>query len=83
MDCRSNCAACCIYPSITSVIPEMPNVKPAGVRCIQLADDLPAVNDSFTYKNFIFEPVAVNDRTVTQVKVTITNAEELYEQVHS
>ena len=50
---------------------------------IQLADDLPAVNDSFTYKNFIFEPVAVNDRTVTQVKVTITNAEELYEQVHS
>lgn len=40
MECRSGCAACCIYPSISSPIPEMPNGKPAGVRCIQLADDL-------------------------------------------
>ncbi|MFK7949643.1 MAG: gliding motility-associated protein GldE [Saprospiraceae bacterium] len=50
---------------------------------IQLADDLPVVNACFTYKQFIFEPVAVNDRTVTQVKMTITDAEELYAQVHS
>jgi len=40
MECRSNCGACCIYPSISSPIPGMPNGKPAGVRCIQLADDL-------------------------------------------
>lgn len=40
MECRPNCGACCIYPSISSAIPGMPNGKPAGVRCIQLADDL-------------------------------------------
>lgn len=40
MECRPNCGACCIYPSISSPIPGMPNGKPAGVRCIQLADDL-------------------------------------------
>lgn len=40
MECRSGCGACCIYPSISSPIPGMPNGKPAGVRCIQLADDL-------------------------------------------
>lgn len=39
MDCRSGCGACCIYPSISSPIPGMPKGKPAGVRCIQLADD--------------------------------------------
>jgi uncharacterized protein len=39
MACRSGCGACCIAPSITSPIPGMPNGKPAGVRCIQLADD--------------------------------------------
>ena len=50
---------------------------------IQLADDLPSVNDSFAYKQFIFEPVAVNDRTITQVKMTITDADDLYEKVHS
>jgi Fe-S-cluster containining protein len=36
MDCRSNCGACCIAPSISSPIPGMPHGKPAGVRCIQL-----------------------------------------------
>lgn len=36
--CRSGCGACCTAPSITSVIPGMPNGKPAGVRCIQLDD---------------------------------------------
>jgi Fe-S-cluster containining protein len=39
LDCRPNCGACCTAPSITSPIPGMPNGKPAGVRCIQLADD--------------------------------------------
>jgi len=36
MDCRPNCGACCIAPSITSPIPGMPGGKPAGVRCVQL-----------------------------------------------
>ena len=40
MDCRPDCGACCIAPSITSPIPGMPKGKPAGVRCIQLTDDL-------------------------------------------
>jgi len=43
MNCRPGCGACCIAPSISSPIPGMPMVdgisKPAGVRCIQLADD--------------------------------------------
>ncbi len=38
--CRSGCAACCIAPSISSPIPGMPLGKPAGMRCVQLADDL-------------------------------------------
>ncbi len=36
MNCRPNCAACCIEPSISSPIPGMENGKPAGLRCIQL-----------------------------------------------
>ncbi|WP_423680875.1 YkgJ family cysteine cluster protein [Undibacterium sp. WLHG33] len=40
MQCREACGACCIAPSISSPIPGMPKGKPAGVRCIQLADDL-------------------------------------------
>ena len=39
MECRPQCGACCIAPSITSPIPGMPNGKPAGVRCVQLTDD--------------------------------------------
>lgn len=39
MNCRPNCAACCIAPSITSPLSGMPNGKPAGVRCAQLTDD--------------------------------------------
>ena len=47
MQCRSGCGACCIAPSITSVIPGMPvdgapsleQGKAAGVRCMQLTDD--------------------------------------------
>ena len=38
MQCRENCGACCIAPSINSPIPGMPNGKPAGVRCVQLDD---------------------------------------------
>jgi Fe-S-cluster containining protein len=39
MNCRLGCGACCIAPSISSAIPGMPQGKPAGVRCIQLAVD--------------------------------------------
>jgi uncharacterized protein len=39
MNCRSNCGACCIAPSITSALPGMPQGKPAGVRCAQLMED--------------------------------------------
>jgi len=40
MICRSHCAACCIAPSITSPLPGMPDGKPAGVRCVQLDEEL-------------------------------------------
>lgn len=40
MQCRSDCAACCIAPSITSPLPGMPNGKPAGVPCVQLDEQL-------------------------------------------
>lgn len=40
MECRSACAACCIAPSISSPIPGMPEGKRAGVRCVQLTEDL-------------------------------------------
>jgi len=40
MECRPACAACCIAPSISSPIPGMPEGKPAGVRCVQLTQDL-------------------------------------------
>jgi uncharacterized protein len=39
MDCRSNCGACCIAPSISSPIPGMPHGKPAGIPCVQLLPD--------------------------------------------
>jgi len=38
MDCRPDCGACCIAPSISSPIPGMPEGKPAGVRCVQLTE---------------------------------------------
>jgi len=40
MQCRINCGACCIYLSISSPIPGMPNGKPAGVKCIHLTEDM-------------------------------------------
>jgi len=39
MECRSNCGACCIAPSITSPLPGMPHGKPAGVPCLHLLPD--------------------------------------------
>ena len=36
MECRAGCGACCIAPSISAPIPDMPEGKPAGVRCVQL-----------------------------------------------
>ena len=40
LQCRSGCGACCIAPSISSPIPGMPQGKPAGVRCVQLMEDM-------------------------------------------
>ena len=40
MNCRPACGACCIALSISSPIPGMPEGKPAGVRCVQLTDEL-------------------------------------------
>ncbi|MFZ9649557.1 MAG: YkgJ family cysteine cluster protein, partial [Fluviibacter sp.] len=39
MDCRPNCGACCIAPSIRSAIPGMKEGKPAGIACVQLDAD--------------------------------------------
>lgn len=39
MECRSQCGACCIVPSITSSIPGMPKGKQAHVPCIQLDEN--------------------------------------------
>ncbi len=39
MECRIGCGACCIIPSISSSIPEMPNGKEAFTRCIQLDEN--------------------------------------------
>lgn len=39
MECRTDCGACCIAPSISSPIPGMPQGKPANTRCVQLAND--------------------------------------------
>lgn len=39
MNCRPNCGACCIAPSISSPIPGMPHGKPAGIPCVQLLPD--------------------------------------------
>jgi hypothetical protein len=39
MECRPQCGACCIAPSISSPIPGMRGGKPAGVACRQLLPD--------------------------------------------
>lgn len=38
MDCRPDCGACCVAPSISTPIPGMPEGKPANTRCIQLSE---------------------------------------------
>jgi Fe-S-cluster containining protein len=38
MQCRENCGACCIAPSINRPFVGMPSGKPAGVRCVHLDD---------------------------------------------
>ena len=43
MECREGCGACCIALSISSMMPGMPDGKPAGVRCIHLRDDFSCV----------------------------------------
>lgn len=37
MLCRPGCGACCIAPSISSAIPDMPAGKAAGERCLHLS----------------------------------------------
>ena len=39
MECRAQCGACCIGPSISSPIPGMSDGKPGGIRCIHLQED--------------------------------------------
>jgi uncharacterized protein len=39
MDCRPECGACCVAPSISTPIPGMPFGKPAGIPCVQLLPD--------------------------------------------
>jgi uncharacterized protein len=52
----NKCGACCIAPSISSIIPGTDKNKPAGTRCTHLSDDMkcsiyhtrPAVCSNFT-----------------------------------
>jgi len=39
MECHENCGECCIILSISSSIPGMEGGKPAGIRCIHLAEN--------------------------------------------
>jgi hypothetical protein len=39
MKCRKGCGACCIAISISSPLPDLPEGKPAGIRCIHLTDE--------------------------------------------
>jgi len=39
MECRKNCGACCIVPSISSSFDGMPDGKKGGIICIQLNED--------------------------------------------
>ena len=40
MQCREDCGACCIAPSIRQPLPGMPDGKPAGMRCVHLDPSL-------------------------------------------
>jgi Fe-S-cluster containining protein len=39
MNCNQ-CGACCIAPSISSIIPATGKNKPAGQRCVHLSNDM-------------------------------------------
>lgn len=39
MECRVGCGACCIAPSIHTPMPNMPDGKKAGERCLNLSAD--------------------------------------------
>lgn len=39
IECRPGCAACCVAPSISSIIPGMPKGKAAGIPCVQLSPE--------------------------------------------
>jgi uncharacterized protein len=39
MECRENCGACCIVPSISSPLPDYPEGKKAGVICPHLTQE--------------------------------------------
>ncbi|WP_430812798.1 MULTISPECIES: YkgJ family cysteine cluster protein [unclassified Carboxylicivirga] len=39
MECRENCGACCIVPSISSKLPKAPGGKVGGVPCPHLTSD--------------------------------------------
>ncbi len=39
MECRMGCGACCIAPSIHTSMPNMPQGKKAGERCLNLSED--------------------------------------------
>lgn len=39
MECRKQCGACCIAPSISTAIPQMPRGKPAGQVCVHLNEE--------------------------------------------
>ena len=39
MECRPGCGACCIFISISSSLPGLPNGKAAGVVCPHLSED--------------------------------------------
>lgn len=63
MQCRLECGACCIAPSISSPIPGMPKGKKAGERCIQLDEqnlckifgqpERPAVCSAFSAEEWV------------------------------
>lgn len=57
LECHKNCGACCIVISISSPLPNMPEGKPAGIRCKNLDENnLCTIHDKSFYpevcKNF-------------------------------
>jgi uncharacterized protein len=72
--CRPNCGACCIAPSISSPIPGMPNGKPANVRCVNLTDDLLCnifnqANRSKVCENFKFDKLICGETQEEAMKI--------------